>query len=102
VDQSKLSDWQKELSEIGGANPLLQFELSTLGHIDLLRSHPGGLAQLASARNSTIGNLFREDAALGRALSAAKRIQRKADRIEDNFGISACYVVSGLIHRSLR
>ena len=97
MDQSKLSAWQKELSEIGGANPLLQFELSTLGHIDLLRSHPGGLAQLASARNSTIGNLFREDAALGRALSAAKRIQRKADRIEDNFGISACYVVSGLL-----
>lgn len=97
MDQSKLLRWQQQLSEIGGSNPLLQFEPSTLGQIDLLRAHPSGLAQLASAKSSTLANLVREDVAHGRALASAKRIQRKADRIEDNFGINACFVVAGLI-----
>ncbi len=97
MDSAKLLWWQQQLTEIGGANPLIQFESSTLGHIDLLRAHPSGLAQLASAKSSTIANLVREDVAFGRALAAAKRIQRKADRIEDNFGIDACFVVAGLI-----
>jgi hypothetical protein len=102
VNQSKLERWQNQLAEIGGTNPLIQFEPSTLGQLDLFRSHPSGLAQLASARSSTIGNLVREDVALTRALAAAKRIQRKADRIEDNFGIPACYLASGLLRHQGR
>ncbi|MFY8027001.1 MAG: hypothetical protein ACOVMF_03620 [Aquiluna sp.] len=97
MDESKYESWQKQLADIGGTNPLLQFELSTLGHIDFFRAHPSGLAQLSTAKSANLSSLVREEMALSRALTATKKIKRKADRIEDNFGIPAAYVAAGLL-----
>lgn len=97
MDESKYESWQRQLADIGGTNPLLQFELSTLGHIDLFRAHPSGLAQLSTAKSANLSSLVREEMALSRAITATKKIKRKADRIEDNFGIPAAYVVAGLL-----
>ena len=89
--------WQKQRLSIGGTNPLLQFELSSFGQVDLSRSHPGGLAQLASARSSTISNLARDGVAQSRALNTSRRILKKAHRIERNFGIDALFIAGGLV-----
>ena len=97
MDESKYESWQRQLADIGGTNPLLQFELSTLGHIDFFRAHPSGLAQLSTAKSANLSSLVREEMALSRALTATKKIKRKADRIEDNFGIPAAYVAAGLL-----
>ena len=52
VERNELLElWHKQRLSIGGTNPLVQFELSSFGQVDLSRSHPGGLAQLASARS---------------------------------------------------
>ncbi len=89
--------WHKQRLSIGGINPLVQFELSSFGQVDLSRSHPGGLAQLASARSSTISNLVRDGVAQSRALNTSRRILKKAHRIERNFGIDALFVAGGLV-----
>ena len=98
MDQSnQLELWRSQLEQIGGSNPLLRFEPSTFGQVDLARSHPGGMAQLVSAKGTTLSNLVRDGVAFARALSAAKRIHRKANRIENNFGTPALYVAGGLL-----
>ena len=98
MDQTnQLALWRDELEQIGGANPLLRFEPSTFGQVDLARSHPGGMAQLVSAKGTTLSNLVRDGVAFARALSATKRIQRKSQRIENNFGTPALYVAGGLL-----
>ncbi|MDE0868341.1 MAG: hypothetical protein OSA22_05005 [Aquiluna sp.] len=89
--------WHKQRLSIGGTNPLVQFELSSFGQVDLSRSHPGGLAQLASARSSTISNLVRDGVAQSRALNTSRRILKKAHRIERNFGIDALFIAGGLV-----
>ena len=93
----KRSLWRDELIGLGGSNPLTGFEQSSFGQIDLSRSHPGGLAQLTSARTTTMGNLVRDGVAQSRALSAARRIRAKAKRIEATFGMQSCFIAAGLI-----
>jgi hypothetical protein len=98
VERNELLElWRKQRLSIGGINPLLQFEPSSFGQVDLIRSHPGGLAQLASARVSTISNLVRDGVAQSRALNTSRRILKKAHRIERNFGIDALFIAGGLV-----
>jgi hypothetical protein len=94
VDYSTL---KAELSQIGGSNPLLSFEVSSFGQIDLSRAHPGGMAQLVSARQTTISNLVRDGVAQARSLSAARRIRAKAKRVSETFGTPACFIACGVI-----
>ncbi len=91
------STLKAELSQIGGTNPLLSFEVSSFGQIDLSRAHPGGMAQLVSARQTTISNLVRDGVAQARSLSAARRIRAKAKRVSDTFGTPACFIACGVI-----
>jgi len=89
--------WNRQRQAIGGTNPLINFEPSSFGQVDLTRSHPGGLAQLASARSSSISNLVRDGVAQSRALTTSRRILNKALRIERNFGIDALFIAGGLV-----
>ncbi len=91
------STLKADLDRIGGANPLRSFEVSSFGQIDLSRAHPGGMAQLVSARQTTISNLVRDGVAQARSLSAARRIRTKAKRISDSFGAKACFIAAGVI-----
>jgi hypothetical protein len=95
--QQFLDQLAVELSAIGGANPLSNFEASSFGQIDLARSHPGGLAQLTGSRSSTITNLVRDGVAQARALSSARRIRNKSRSIERSFSIAAMFVAAGAV-----
>lgn len=97
MDQDLIATLSQDLSEIGGSNPLSNFESSSFGQIDLARAHPGGLAQLTSAKASLITNLVRDGVAQARALSAARRILLKAKKIERGHAIPALYVAAGSV-----
>lgn len=97
MDTAIRQQWAKELAGLGGKNPLTHFEPSSFGQVDLSKSHPGGLAQLVTARSSRITNLVRDGVAQGRALSAARRIKQHADRLENNFGLESVFIAAGLI-----
>ena len=93
----ELEKWHEELSALGGINPLISFEASSFGQVDLNRAHPGGLAQLVSARTTTITNLVRDGVAQSRSLSATRRIRTKAKRIFESFGLESCFIAGGLV-----
>ena len=88
--------WQEEIRAIGVTNPLTNFESNSFGQIDLERSHPGGFSQFITGRQTLLSNLVRDPLAFSRALSAARRIKAKSDRISANFGIETIHLVGGL------
>ena len=88
--------WQEEIRAIGVTNPLTNFETNSFGQIDLERSHPGGFSQFVTGRQTLLSNLVRDPLAFSRALSAARRIKTKSDRISSNFGIETIHLVGGL------
>ena len=87
VNRTSWQSWEEELKAIGVTNPLMTFETNTFGQIDLERSHPGGFSQFVTGRQTLLSNLVRDPLAFSRALSAARRIKAKADRISSNFGL---------------
>lgn len=88
--------WLSEIQAIGTTNPLLNFERNSYGQIDLTQSHPGGFSQLTTGRSTTLSNLVRDPMAFSSALSAARRIKTKAEKISLNFGIEALGLLGGL------
>lgn len=88
---------QEQRLRLGGQNPLTNFEDSSFAFVDLARSHPGGLAQLVSARETRIGNLVRDGVAQTRAFSAARRIRQRSERIRADFGFETIYLAAGLV-----
>lgn len=96
VNRTSWQSWEEELKAIGVTNPLMTFETNTFGQIDLERSHPGGFSQFVTGRQTLLSNLVRDPLAFSRALSAARRIKAKADRISSNFGLDTLYLVGGL------
>jgi hypothetical protein len=90
--------WQAEIQAIGVTNPLINFERSSYGQIDLTQSHPGGFSQLTTGRATTLSNLVRDPMAFSSALGAARRIKNKADKISLNFGIEALGLLGGLVN----
>ena len=72
------------------------FETSNFGQIDLERSHPGGFSQFVTGRATLLSNLVRDPLAYSRALAAARRINAKADRLSNHFGIETLFLVGGL------
>ena len=88
--------WQEEIRAIGVTNPLINFESNSFGQIDLERSHPGGFSQFVTGGQTLLSNLVRDPLAFSRALSAARRIKAKSDRISNNFGIETLHLIGGL------
>ncbi|MEY4310191.1 MAG: hypothetical protein RLZ71_117 [Actinomycetota bacterium] len=91
------SRWRDEIRAIGNTNPLLNFESNSYGQLDLLRAHPGGIAQFVSSRSTLLSNLYREPLTFSRGYSAAKRIRERAQKISANQGIETLYLVGGLV-----
>ena len=91
---------QEQRLRLGGQNPLTNFEDSSFAFVDLARSHPGGLAQLVSARETRIGNLVRDGVAQTRAMSAARRIRQRNERIRADFGFETIFLAAGLVETS--
>lgn len=97
MDADLIQKLREELAQLGGTNPLTNFELSTFGQVDLARAHPGGLAQLVTSRSATLSNLVRDGVAQARAHSALRRIKTKADYIGQNYSIESVFIAAGLI-----
>ena len=72
------ADWRRELSEIGGSNPLLHFDDRTPNRIELSTTHPGGLPQFITGNKILLSALIRDDLALRHARAAAARVTDKA------------------------
>ena len=96
ISRSQWDAWQEEIAAIGVTNPLTNFETSNFGQIDLERSHPGGFSQFVTGRATLLSNLVRDPLAYSRALAAARRINAKADRLSNHFGIETLFLVGGL------
>jgi hypothetical protein len=96
ISRSQWDAWQKEIAAIGVTNPLTNFETNNFGHIDLERSHPGGFSQFVTGRATLLSNLVRDPLAYSRALAAARRINAKAERLSNHFGIETLFLVGGL------
>ncbi|MSZ21390.1 MAG: hypothetical protein F2608_05265, partial [Actinobacteria bacterium] len=96
VSRSQWDAWQEEIAAIGITNPLTNFETSNFGQIDLERSHPGGFSQFVTGRATLLSNLVRDPLAYSRALAAARRINAKAERLSNHFGIQTLFLVGGL------
>ena len=96
ISRSQWDAWQEEIAAIGITNPLTNFETSNFGQIDLERSHPGGFSQFVTGRATLLSNLVRDPLAYSRALAAARRINAKAERLSNHFGIQTLFLVGGL------
>ena len=90
--------WLDELRSLGYSNPLINFERNDFAQIDLERAHPGGLAQLVSARTTVLSNLFRDPLAFSRAYSAAKRIKEHSEELGSQFGLDGLGMAGGLVN----
>lgn len=96
VARSSWDSWREEILALGVTNPLLSFEPNSFGQIDLEKSHPGGFSQFITGRQTQLSNLVRDPLAFSRALSAARRIKNKSDRLSQQFGIESLFMVGGL------
>ena len=88
--------WQRELEAIGVTNPLINFERSSFGQIDLAQSHPSGFSQFVAGRTTTLSNLVRDPQSFASALGAARRIKNQAERISQQFGVETLGLLGGL------
>lgn len=98
ADQNTFNNWREEIRAIGVTNPLINFEANSFGQIDLERSHPGGFSQFVTGRQTLLSNLVRDPLAFSRALSAARRIKTKADKIGAQFGVDTLHLVGGVVN----
>ncbi len=90
--------WQRELEAIGVTNPLVNFEKSSYGQIDLTQSHPGGFSQFVGGSATMLSNLVRDPQTFSSALGAARRIKNQAERISQHFGVETLGLLGGLIN----
>lgn len=88
--------WLAQLAELGGANPLRNFEANSWAQIDLTKAHPGGLAQFVSTSGVRLTNLVRDPLAFSKATAAANRIFVKAGELRLGYGVESTYLVGGL------
>ena len=96
VPQAVWDAWQQELESIGVTNPLLNFERSSYGQIDLAQSHPGGFSQFVAGRATTLSSLVRDPQSFSSALGAARRIKNQAEKISQQFGIETLGLIAGV------
>jgi hypothetical protein len=96
ISRAQWDAWHEEIAAIGITNPLTNFDTNSFGQIDLERSHPGGFSQFVTGRATLLSNLVRDPLAYSRALAAARRINAKAERLRNHFGIETLFLAGGL------
>ena len=96
VPQAVWEAWQRELQSVGVTNPLINFERSSYGQIDLAQSHPGGFSQFVAGRATTLSSLVRDPQSFAAALGAARRIKNQAEKISQQFGIDTLGLIAGV------
>lgn len=91
-----IDGWRRELVELGGRNPLLWFEPTPSGSLDLTTAHPAGVAKLLAGNPVRLSELVRSPDAFAEALRRVRAIWRHADRLEREHGLRTTYVAMGL------
>jgi len=82
---------------IGGANPLTNLDTDVLGLVNLDKSHPVGLSLFTKSHRGLLANLVRDPIAYSKALTEARRIKIKAERLNSNFGIDSLFLMAGAV-----
>ena len=95
--QEQYSQWLDEIRGIGGANPLTNLDLEVLGLVNLEKSHPVGLSLFTKSHRGLLANLVRDPIAYSKALTEAKHIKIKSERLTSNFGLETIYLLAGAI-----
>ncbi len=90
------AQWRAELGELGGLSTLLHFDDSPRTRIELSTTHPGGLAQFITGKNTLLSNLIRDDLALRSAKAAASAIAAKGLELATARGIDSIHLGIGI------
>ena len=87
----------EEIRGIGGANPLTNLDTEVLGLVDLERAHSIGLSLFTKSHSGLLANLVRDPIAYSKAITEARRIKIKSERLASNFGIESLYLLAGAV-----
>ncbi len=95
--KAQFDRWLEQVRGIGGANPLTNLDTEVLGLIDLERAHPIGLSMFTKSHRGLLANLIRDPIAYSKAITEARRIKIKSERLLSNFGIDSLFLLAGSV-----
>jgi hypothetical protein len=95
--QEQYTRWLEEIRGIGGANPLTNLDLDVLGLVNLEKTHPVGLTLFTKSHRGLLANLVRDPIAYTKAITEARHIKIKSERLASNFGLQTTYLLAGAI-----
>lgn len=88
--------WRRQLTAVGGPNPLLHFDDRPANRIELSTTHPGGLPQFITGQKILLSALIRDDLALRQARLAAGRVTDKAVEMRTVRGLETVHLGVGI------
>ncbi|MFC0358901.1 hypothetical protein [Kytococcus schroeteri] len=94
VGRATSAAWSSALADSGGRNSLIWGPRPGLS-LDLVAAHPGGVAKLLSGQPVLLSDLVRAPGPRARALATALAIAERAQEMEDDWGLTTCFVTSG-------
>ena len=99
TDKSKqnFDNWLEQVRAIGGPNPLTNLDTEVSGLVNLERAHPVGLSLFTKGHRGLLVNLVRDPIAYSKALTEARRIKLKSERLATNFGIDSLFLLAGAV-----
>lgn len=89
--------WLEQVRAIGGPNPLTNLDTEVSGLVNLERAHPVGLSLFTKSHRGLLVNLVRDPIAYSKALTEARRIKLKSERLATNFGIDSLFLLAGAV-----
>jgi len=99
VNQAAISweRWWSEISQQGGASPLVSFQDYPENRIDITRGHPGGLARFLAGSPTLLANLIRDDVARRPVHTTALRLVDHARDLWEARGIESLALGIGVV-----
>lgn len=95
VGRSTTAAWSAALADAGGRNSLIWGTPAGLA-LDLVAAHPGGVAKLLSGQPVLLSDLVRAPGPRERALTTVRAIGDRAEEMDADWGLSTCFVTSGV------
>ncbi|WP_374928612.1 hypothetical protein [Kytococcus sedentarius] len=95
IGHSTATAWSAALADVGGRNSLIWGTRPGLA-LDLVAAHPGGVAKLLSGQPVLLTDLVRAPGPRERALGVVSAIADRAQEMEEDWGLTTCFVTSGI------
>lgn len=89
------TSWSSALADAGGRNSLIWGTPAGLA-LDLVATHPGGVAKLLSGQTVLLSDLVRAPGPRQKALAVLSAIADRAVEMEEDWGLTTCFVTSGV------